>query len=56
MKRAEKLLIQSNCSINKIAERVGYSDAYYFSRIFKKYKGCSPSNIKRNFNNNPLGF
>lgn len=56
MKLAEELLIQGDSSINKIAESVGYSDAYYFSRIFKKHKGLSPSSVKRSFNNNPLMF
>ena len=23
----------------------GYEDALYFSRVFKKYYGCSPSNF-----------
>lgn len=56
MKLAEELLIQNNFSISKVAESVGYSDSYYFSRIFKKYKGTSPSSIKQSFNNNPLRF
>ncbi len=29
-------------SINKIAELVGFSDALYFSKVFKRYNGISP--------------
>ncbi|MDC7239570.1 MAG: AraC family transcriptional regulator, partial [Spirochaetales bacterium] len=32
----EKLLIQD------IAERLGYENAFYFSKVFKKYEGVSP--------------
>ena len=31
----------------------GFSDALYFSRVFKKYYGCSPSNFyKQRMKNN----
>ena len=33
-----------------IAFMVGYTDSSYFSRIFRKYKGCSPSAF---INNSP---
>lgn len=56
MNRAEEMIIQGGYSINKIAESVGYSDPYYFSRVFKKYKGFPPSSLKENFKNNPLEF
>lgn len=32
-----------NLSITEIAHRVGYSDSFYFSKIFHKLKGISPS-------------
>ena len=35
-------------SVAEVAENCGYADALYFSRVFKKYYGCSPSEfIKR---------
>lgn len=32
----------SGMSIKEISKKVGYGDAYYFSRLFKKYYGVSP--------------
>ena len=37
------LLRNSNLKINEIASSVGYNDQLYFSRVFKKLKGVSPS-------------
>ena len=45
MQMAEKLLCSSNLielNISEIAYNCGYSDALYFSRVFKKAFGCSP--------------
>ena len=35
-------LIHTNLPISTIARSVGYTDVFYFSRLFKKKKGCSP--------------
>lgn len=40
--RAEKLLSEGGSGILEISEAVGFSSVSYFSRIFKRYKGCSP--------------
>lgn len=37
------MLRNSNLKINEIASSVGYNDQLYFSRVFKKLKGVSPS-------------
>ncbi|POY38611.1 AraC family transcriptional regulator [Solitalea longa] len=37
-----QLLAQSNLIIKEVAEKIGYDDPYYFSRIFKKVTGKSP--------------
>ena len=42
-----KLLLAGGYSISDTAERVGYSDVYYFSRIFKKYSGVTPGAFAR---------
>ena len=34
-------------SIKEIAELVGYTDQYYFSRIFKLYEKCTPSEYRK---------
>lgn len=44
--RAKKMLDGSKLSIKEISELVGYSDQYYFSRIFKKLEGISPKQYR----------
>ena len=43
---AETLLSTTNMSVGEISERVGYSDVYYFSKIFKKIVGIPPSRVR----------
>ncbi|NOU91734.1 helix-turn-helix domain-containing protein [Paenibacillus sp. LMG 31456] len=43
MDKAAAMLSEASLSITEIALSVGYSDLYSFSRAFKKYFGCSPS-------------
>ncbi len=43
MKRAGQLLANSQCTIYEIALRVGFADAKYFSKAFRKYYGVLPS-------------
>lgn len=42
MKKAEKLLKTTDMKISQISMNVGYSNASYFSKTYKKYKGISP--------------
>ena len=42
MSKAEILLIETDCSIEKISEKVGYLDSRYFCRRFKERHGLSP--------------
>jgi AraC-like DNA-binding protein len=46
MKRAEELLTTSRCTIGEIAASVGYGDAHYFSRLYKKHTGLSPTEFR----------
>jgi two-component system response regulator YesN len=39
---AKKLLAEGKLKIYEISDAVGYSDSYYFSRVFKKITGLSP--------------
>ena len=43
---AMNLLDQTNHNITQIAAAVGYDNALYFSRLFKKHTGMSPSEYK----------
>ncbi|MBC2259743.1 helix-turn-helix transcriptional regulator [Listeria booriae] len=40
--QACKYMKMTDLKIYEIAKKVGYEDAYYFSRLFKKYTGHSP--------------
>jgi two-component system, response regulator YesN len=42
VRHACELLTNSNLPIHRVGERVGYPDAYYFSKIFKKIVGRTP--------------
>ncbi|NOV02620.1 response regulator transcription factor [Paenibacillus planticolens] len=45
MKKAQALLAEGKHLIYEIAEKVGYKNVPYFSSIFKKYTGMSPSEV-----------
>ncbi|GGH15002.1 AraC family transcriptional regulator [Paenibacillus segetis] len=45
--RAMQLLIQTDATLQEIAENVGFPDAHSLSRSFKKYKGISPISFKK---------
>lgn len=48
MEKARELLSQDrDMSIQEVAQRVGYDDAYHFSKLFKKKFGVSPSAQRR---------
>jgi two-component system, response regulator YesN len=47
MDQARKLLIDTNLSINEIAEKVGYINASYFYRVFKKANGVTPNEYRK---------
>ena len=42
IERAKELLSYQQFSIKEIADLVGYSDANYFAKVFKKLTGQSP--------------
>ena len=47
MEKALEILKEGHFSIQDVAKRVGYDDPYYFSKLFKKRFGLSPSAYKR---------
>ena len=42
------LLLQGRC-VYEAAEEAGFSDPYYFSKVFKKKMGLSPSSYLRQY-------
>ena len=47
MNRAEEMLYSGEYKIHEIADACGFTDVFYFSRIFKKHNGISPSDAIR---------
>lgn len=47
IKKAKELLIGTNLKLYEIADRVGYSDAKYFSRVFKETTGQLPADYRK---------
>lgn len=43
---AKRLINQNNLSLKSIAFQLGFSDASYFSRFFRKYVGVAPEQFK----------
>ncbi|WP_409177375.1 helix-turn-helix domain-containing protein [Brevibacillus fortis] len=56
LNRAKECLLANDAPIGEVAISVGYTDAFYFSRIFKKQFGVSPGEFRATFRNNPYGF
>jgi YesN/AraC family two-component response regulator len=38
--------MDKKCSINEIATALGYDDYSYFTRLFKKHTGITPSTFR----------
>lgn len=47
---AETFLLSSDMNINEIAEKCGFNSTDYFIQVFKKYKGTTPLQFKKNHN------
>jgi YesN/AraC family two-component response regulator len=43
MDKAKEMILEGNKSVKEVAGAVGYADEFYFSRVFKKTEGLSPS-------------
>ncbi len=49
MNKAREMLRHSKLPISEIAEHTGISCTYYFSRLFKRREGCSPSAYRNRY-------
>lgn len=47
-KITKELLEDDRLSVEQIAEMVGYRDYFYFTKVFKKTEGVSPSSYRKN--------
>lgn len=49
IKKAKELLIGTNLKLYEISGRVGYSDAKYFSRVFREITGQLPAEYRKTY-------
>jgi transcriptional regulator GlxA family with amidase domain len=49
LEEAKKLLETTDETLDKLAERVGYEDATFFSRLFRRKVGLAPAQYRRRF-------
>jgi ABC-type sugar transport system ATPase subunit len=47
VEKAKELLLFTDLEIKEIAESLGFSDPYYFSRVFKEWEGSSPVKFRK---------
>ena len=47
MERAKELLQYTDLTVGEVAAKVGFADALYFSRVFRRYAACSPTEFRR---------
>ncbi|MCI5668838.1 MAG: helix-turn-helix domain-containing protein [Oscillospiraceae bacterium] len=50
MSNAQSLLEATDCNITEIAAAVGYDDPLYFSRLFRRHTGFSPTEYRKRMN------
>ena len=53
LSKAKELLKSSNLKSSQIATEIGYNDSHYFSYIFKKNIGMTPSDYRSQYQNQP---
>lgn len=49
IRNAQMLLETTDYNISSIASMVGYENAFYFSRLFRKHIGLSPAEYRKTF-------
>ena len=49
--KAKQMLTEGNVSIKEVCIEAGYTDPNYFSRIFKKVVGCTPTEYREGIQN-----
>lgn len=49
VRRAQQLLTETDKSVTEIAQLTGFADVFYFSKVFRREQGCSPSEYRRSY-------
>lgn len=56
IEKAKQLLIDNQLNISEVAYEVGYSEPKYFSNVFKKMVGMTPSSYRKQQRNDDRVF
>lgn len=56
IEKAKQLLIENQLNISEVAYEVGYSEPKYFSNVFKKMVGMTPSSYRKQQRNDDRVF
>jgi AraC family transcriptional regulator of arabinose operon len=46
LRQAEQLLAHSSLRVHEVAAETGFTDPFYFTKRFRKFTGCSPSDYR----------
>ncbi|MBB6735587.1 AraC family transcriptional regulator [Cohnella zeiphila] len=46
-REARRLLRETDLSVERVGESVGYGDIHYFSRVFRRHEGISPTDYRK---------
>lgn len=49
LRRAEQLLTETDIPVTEIARLTGFSDLFYFSKVFHREKGCTPRDYRKEY-------
>lgn len=49
IRKAKQLLKETDKPITEVAQLSGFSDVFYFSKVFRAAQGCSPSEYRRTY-------
>ena len=50
LEKADELFsAKPNITVKEVSAKLGYDDQFYFSRLYKKYRGLSPAAAKKKF-------
>ena len=53
VREAARLLLESNLNIDKVAEKTGFPNRFYFSRVFKVVSGETPAQFRSKYGSAP---
>lgn len=49
LRKAEHMLTETDMSVTQIAQLTGFSDVFYFSKVFHREKGCTPRDYRKEY-------